>query len=128
MKANHHSNSALDEMKNLMDLTRAAGEDKCIIKHSSELFFDIKSRQSLSKESWFRSYKTFFKLLVKVVMLTICLYINPKRYETVQHFLAFGYYFDQNLWGLCWQTLNWELAVTTHPPPTPYPLAVGTSQ
>ena len=51
MKANHHSNSALDEMKNLMDLTRAAGEDKCIIKHSSELFFDIKSRQSLSKES-----------------------------------------------------------------------------
>ena len=60
MKANHHSNSALEEMKNLMDLTRAACENKCIIKHSSELFFDIKSRQKFVKGKLIQKLQNIF--------------------------------------------------------------------
>ena len=37
-----------------------------------------KSRQSFPKESWLKSCKSFFKLSVKVVRATICLYFTRK--------------------------------------------------
>ena len=46
-----------------------------------------KSRQSFPKESWLKSCKSFFKLSVKVVRATICLYFIRKRVKLHTIFL-----------------------------------------
>ena len=128
MRANCHSISVLNEIRKLMDLPGATGENICIIKHSSEfaiflLLLTLKSRQSIAKTSWFRSYKTFFKVSVKVVRVTIFLYVTPKRVKLYTIFLCSDSILDKVLGGFGPKPSMGELTALPH---TPYLLELIT--
>ena len=83
-RASSHRDFVLKELRKLMDHPRVASEDVCVI-NTSSLWM---CRLSSAKKSWFKNYKTFCKLSVKVVRVTSRVYVISKSVKISLHLVS----------------------------------------